>query len=169
MPPQSNRSGRHGEYVPSACWRAISLGPRAMAGNAPRHCWCAARASDPGADLHRRLDSRAEGRCRPCCSHGSAALRRSLWSLLRDGDLDDHLKPEIERRVLSLWPTKLPTQLGLVAFPKHFWVKSGTQRQAFDVFAIAIDISSQLRQDEIVSFECFEAQVSKGAGHQIQQ
>ena len=71
--------------------------------------------------------------------------------------------------VSSLWPTKLPTQLGLVAFTKHFRVKSGTEREALYVFAIAIDVSSQLRQHEVVSFECLEAQVSKGAGSQIQQ
>ena len=83
--------------------------------------------------------------------------------------LFNHLDPEPERQIITLWIPQLPAQLVAVSLLEDCDIKSWALGKSSDVLAIVILVATKFRQSQVVSLEDSDPQVLELSGIHINQ
>ena len=81
----------------------------------------------------------------------------------------DHVDPQLKREVFTIRARELEPQLLGISLTQHGYVKSGTTCKTLYILSIAIGISREFGQDQIVAVEGFQPEVVEAACRQIDQ
>jgi hypothetical protein len=76
----------------------------------------------------------------------------------------DHLDPELERQVFTLWIGELPPQFIAISLLKDRNLQSGALSEPPNVLAIVILVATELRQGEVVLLKHPDVKVAKLSG-----